>query len=380
MRRRLVALTCVLAACGGDAASSTASVPTGAPIAIADSARLQLGVISGDSILEFDRVVTPFLLSDGRVVVPLRGKSSIRVFAPDGSHQATLGRYGEGPGEFTALAGAWARGDTIEALDFMRRRIIRFLPDGSSQTIVLTGGGRTDVAIPGTAGNGWALLRIDAAGTDQRDQMSVQLFDRAGVYVREVAKVEGMLRQASPAGGISGPSPLSPRALYRLHDGTIYLAETFEPVIRAYGLAGDSTRQIRWDPGPLPDPEVALRAAIAAAVASVPVDQAETRRIALEGFPPPERVSTFWDFLVDDLGFFWIRPFDPSKNFFGIGRQGIAGAGGEWLIVSSGGAVVGSVAVPADLELMQITEDAVVGVARDELGVEYVRLHRLDRR
>src|SRR5687768_15597263 len=116
MRPALAIVTCVLAACGGDRTASTA-LPAGAPVAIADSARLQLGVISGDSILEFDRVTTPFVLADGRVVVPLRGKSVIRVFAPDGSHQATLGRYGEGPGEFTALGGAWARGDTIEALD-----------------------------------------------------------------------------------------------------------------------------------------------------------------------------------------------------------------------------------------------------------------------
>jgi hypothetical protein len=366
------------AACGGDIAPSTA-LPSGTPIAIADTARLRLGVISGDSIQEFDRVVTPFLLADGRVVVPLRGKSVIRVFAPDGSHQATLGRYGEGPGEFTALAGAWARGDTIEAIDFMERRIIRFLPDGSSQTIVLTGGGRTDVAIPGTAGDGWALLRIDAAGMGQRDQMSVQLFDRAGAYLGEAAKVEGMLRQSSSAGG-GGPSPLSPRARYVLHDGTIYLAETFDAVIRAFPPAGDSARQIRWDPGPLPDPEVALRAAIQAAVAMAPADQAEQRRILLEGFPPPERVSAFWDLLVDDRGFFWIRPFDPSKNFFGAGPQGTAGSGGEWLIVSPAGAVVGSVTVPVDLELTQITEDAVIGIARDELGVEYVRVHPLERR
>jgi hypothetical protein len=341
---------------------------------------LRLGVVAGDSIQEFDRVTTPFVLADGRVVVPLRGKSVIRVFAPDGSHQATHGRYGEGPGEFTALGGAWARGDTIEALDLRNRRIIRFLPDGSSETIVLTGGGRTDAAIPGAAGDGWAVTRIDATGTDQRDQMSVLRFDRAGAYVGEVARVEGMLRQASPAGDISGPSPLSPRARFRLHEGTIYLADTFEPVIRTFGPAGDSARQIRWAPGPLPEPELALRAAIDAAVASAPADQAQRRRIALEGFPPPERVSAFWDFLVDDLGFFWIRPFDPAKNFFGSGQQGTAGPGGDWLIVSPEGAIVGSVAVPADLELTQITENAVVGIARDELGVEYVRVHALERR
>jgi hypothetical protein len=212
----------------------------------------------------------------------------------------------------------------------------------------------------------------------QRDQMSVLLFDGRGVYVREVAKVEGMLRQNSTAGG-GGPSPLSPRARYVLHNGTIYLAETFEPVIRAFSPAGDSAPPIRWDPGPSPDPEVAFRAAIEAAVAIAPPDRVAERRSYLEGFPPPERVSVFWDLLVDDLGFFWIRPHDPSKNFFGAGAPGVEGAGGEWLIVSPEGAVVGSVAVPADLALMQVTQDAVVGIARDDLDVEYVRVYPLER-
>jgi hypothetical protein len=380
MRRSLLILTCLMAACGGDAALATA-VPTGAPVALGDSARLSLGVVTGDSLLEFDRVVTPFLLADGRVVVPLRGKSLIRVFGPDGTYQATLGRYGEGPGEFTALAGAWARGDTIEALDFMRPGIIRFLPDGSSQTIVLTGGGRTDTAI-GPVSDGWALLRFERSGVGQRDQMSVQRFDRAGAHVGEVAKMEGFLRQESSAGEISGPTPLSPRARYRVHGGTIYLADTYEPAIRAFSLAGDSTPPIHWDPGAAPALDVALATVIDAAVASFPAGQAELNRRTLEGFPPPERVSVFWDFLVDDLGFFWISPFDPAKHGFGFARGAGAqgGGGGDWLVVAPDGATVGTVALPRDLDPMQITRDAVVGIARDELDVEYVLVYPLLRR
>jgi hypothetical protein len=165
-----------------------------------------------------------------------------------------------------------------------------------------------------------------------------------------------------------------------VHDGAIYLAETLEPVIRGFGPDGDTARTIRWDPGPSPPSDAALAAAIDAAVATAPADRAETLRQDLEGFPPPERVSVFWDFLLDERGFAWIRPFDPAKNFFGVGPQGTAGPGGTWSIVSPDGAVVGSVAVPADLELVQITEDAVLGIARDELDVEYVRVYPLERR
>jgi hypothetical protein len=338
---------------------------------------VRIGAITGDSIQEFARIVTPFLLADGHLVVPDNGKSSIRVFAADGSYQATLGRYGEGPGEFTALVAAWPRGDTVEAVDFQERRIIRFLPDASSETIVLTGGGRTDLAIPGALNDGWALLRIDAAGMNQRDQVSVQRFDRSGAHQGEVAKVEGFLRQETSAGG-GGPSPLSPRPRYSIHAGTIYIAETYEPVIRTFGADG-STREIRWNPGTPLAPDVALRTAIDAAVAVVPPDQAESRRRSLEGYPPPDRVPVFWDFIVDDLGFVWIRPYNPSQHFMGVGPN-LVPTGGDWLIVSVDGVVLNTVGLPLDLEPTQITRDVVVGIVRDELGVEYVAVYPLERR
>jgi hypothetical protein len=380
MRTTLLILVCVLAACGGETDASTA-LPAGAPVAVADSARLSLGEVMGDTIQEFDRVVTPFLLADGRLVVPLNGRSLIRVFAPDGTYQATLGRYGEGPGEFTTLTSAWGRGDTIEAFDFGLRRINRFHPDGSSQTVMLTGGGRTDLAIPGGLSDGWALLRIDAAGNGQRDQWSVQRFDHAGAHVGEVAKLKGFLRQESSGADVSGPTPLSPRPRYVVHDGMIYLAETFEPVIRVFGPDGVLAREIRWDPGTLPAPDVALRVVIDATLAGAPGDQAQSRRRELEGYPPPERVSAFWDFLVDEVGFVWVRPFDASKTYLATsGPRGSGAGGGDWLILSPDGAVVNTVALPDDFEPKQITRDAVVGIARDEMDVQHVHVYPLERR
>jgi hypothetical protein len=377
-------LVLVAAACGADA-NSSAGLPAGAPVAVADSARLELGVVTGDSIQEFDRVVMPFLLGDGRLVVPLRGKSVIRVFAPDGSHQATLGRYGEGPGEFMALSSAWARGDTIEAFDGGpgggQRKIVRFLPDGSVREVRLANAPASEAVIPGTVRDGWAMFGIASASNGGRDQMIVQRFDRSGAHVGEMAHVEGMFRQQVP--GASGPNPLSPRALFRVQRGDVYVAETLDPSIRVYEVDADSARVIRWDPGPPPAIDAAMRAGIDGAVAAAPAGQAESRRRMLESFPVPDRVSAFWDFLVDDLGFVWVRPFDPSQHTLYRGAGGPlsgGGPGGEWLIIAPDGATVGMVTLPADLVPMQVTRDAVVGIARDELEVEHVRVHPLERR
>jgi hypothetical protein len=96
----------------------------------------------------------------------------------------------------------------------------------------------------------------------------------------------------------------------------------------------------------------------------------------------PDRLSVFWKFIVDDDSFIWIRSFEPLKHAAALGGLSLAGggAGGRWSILSPDGNVVGTIEVPADLEVVSITSGAVVGIARDALGVESVRVHRLERR
>jgi hypothetical protein len=235
-------------------------------------------------------------------------------------------------------------------------------------------------------GEGWATFGIDQASFAYgvRDQMVVQRFDRSGAYLGEVAHVEGFLRQLLPDGG-GGPNPLSPRARFRVQGGEVYVAETLDPSIRVYRVGADSARVIRWDPGTLPSVDAAMRAAVDAGVAAAPADKGESQRRRLESFPLPDRVSAFWDFLVDDLGFLWVRPFDPAQHSFnGNGAQtpfGGSGQGGDWVVLSPDGVVLDTIALPVDLgEPMQITRDAVVGIATDELGVQYVRVYALERR
>lgn len=51
----------------------------------------------------------------------------------------------------------------------------------------------------------------------------------------------------------------------------------------------------------------------------------------------------------------------------------------RWVVLDPDGALVGSVEVPGDLEVLEIGDDYLLGVAIDALGVEYIRVHRLNR-
>ncbi len=94
----------------------------------------------------------------------------------------------------------------------------------------------------------------------------------------------------------------------------------------------------------------------------------------------PQQLSVFWKVIVDDEGFIWVRPYEPVKHAAALGGIGRAGTGGRWSILLPTGASVGFVNLPAELEPLQITSNAVVGIWRDALGVEFVRVHSLQRK
>jgi hypothetical protein len=376
----------LLIGCGDEEEAPSVTPMPGTPMEIAAQPRLSLGVSLGDTIQEFYQMRTPFLLPGDRLAVPLEGSSEIRVFGPDGSFLQSLGRAGEGPGEFVALTSAWARGDTIEALDGDVMRITRLFPDGSTEVVRLEATGRGETAPPGAIPDGWVTVGWAGFGESGRDLWALQLFARDGRLIGEIAQIEGMARISVP--GYSGPHPLSPRAVVRVALGRVYLAETLTPRIQVLGPMGAVEREITWATQDSINPRDAL---------SLVRDSARARgdSDALDAFSEQllltdeihEKVSVFWDFMVDELGFIWIRPYEPTKHSFSFVRfygggyiVGTSGRGGRWRIFSPEGVEVGSIEVPEGLALSQITRDAVIGIRTDpNLGFESVHVHALRR-
>ena len=371
----------VTAGCGGDTSDARAAlVPLGAPVAIQPTADLDVGVLEGDPMEEFDRVTTPFLMPNGTLAVPTRGARTIRLFSPDGAFVESYGGPGEGPGEFGSLGSAWARGDTIEAYDGRLRRITRFIPGGEVEVVTIRGTPVPPDRMLGPLGDGWALTGIARITYGERDPMSVLYVSRDGAYVARLADAEGMARFRVP--GISGPHPLTPIGLFDVHAGEVYAAETLTPAIRVYDGSGTYLREIALAiDAPAPASSV-FRQVIDSAVARADEDERTATRRRLSAFPEPDRLSSFWDFIVDEAGYVWVRPYEPLVHALALGGRpgGPSGPGGNWLVISPEGAEVGRLEVPAGLELVQITSDAVVGLHRDDLGIESVRVHSLSRR
>jgi hypothetical protein len=349
----------------------------GVPVSVQDQATVSLGVLEGDSLQEFYLVVTPFLLPDGRVAVPLRSTNSIRLFSESGEYIGTFGREGQGPGEMTGLSSAWARGDTIEAFDGRQKRITRFMPDGSVDVVQIEAVPSAQGVVPGDAPNRWLFFGVASGGPDERDRWAFHWFDRQGSHVTEIVQVGGFVRQLESDGN-STLHPLSPKAFFAFHNGQAYVNESLTPSIQVFDSLGSLLREVQWTAPEATFGDV-LQAVREKALARASADALPEVRYRFETASALEP-SVVWGIIVDELGYVWIRPYDPLIHAAALGGMAGPKPGGLWRVFSPDGIELASVAMPDDLEPVQITATHVLGLARSELGVESVRVHTLTRR
>jgi hypothetical protein len=90
---------------------------------------------------------------------------------------------------------------------------------------------------------------------------------------------------------------------------------------------------------------------------------------ALDNVEVPERLPAFERLLVDD----------DAANLW-VQRTAWPGSvPAEWDVFDAEGQMLGTVQMPAGFRATQIGADFVLGVWRDEDGVEYVRMYRLSK-
>ncbi|HYH79383.1 MAG TPA: hypothetical protein VEX86_06290 [Longimicrobium sp.] len=110
-----------------------------------------IGESEGAPEYPLGHVAGALILSDTLVVVGDRGSAQIRYFSPRGIHLRTLGRTGDGPGEFRRIDWIGARGDTVVVWDSFAARATLLKPDG---TVART------VPVPAAAGDVYPSLGL----------------------------------------------------------------------------------------------------------------------------------------------------------------------------------------------------------------------------
>ena len=320
------------------------------------------------------------ILSDGNVVVGDRVEPFLKVFSADGDLLRSVGRYGEGPGEYEYVYEMdWCAPDELSVRDVDGRvhRYTRDLDYVSTDVVSLE-------AIGGGVGynqdchpNG---LQIVTGWGDFRAQFKEGLFDATApvVLLRGQAVVKnfgqrlsserlGSVRaDGSPSG--SGPHPFGRATVVALGATHVYLGSATDYEIEVYDLAGDPRPPIRWS-GPDLDYDDDLVAALAERAVSQASEQARPRlRRFYAEMPELDQLPAYDRVLVSDSDQVWVRHFVRPDA-----------VGETWFVFGPQHQLVGQLALPLRSTLWEVRGDRVVYSVLDELDVPVVRISRIER-
>lgn len=337
----------------------------------------------------FSRIVGALRLGDGRFVVADGDELRLSLYGFDDELLATLGRPGDGPGEFRRIAGLWnPGGDTIAVWDSRAQRITHLLPDG---TVIRTDRPRIGRAGGSVAGGvldtflgamedgrillSWLVLTNPGSEKVLQDRMIFGLFDSNGQFQTLLGSEPGMFRTFSDRG--SGPFVFSPfpwaavvrdTLAYTNGDGRIAF---FDPLAPEEGEVRAVTLKV--EQVSLPDAWEALDAALAQADVPGPLMAlAHATDRSLGTVPHHARM------FADDRGRLWLKEYDPATDAIPL-RGGRFVAGGRWLIYETDGNPVAYVRIPDDVAPLAVDGDNLLSIVRDELDVERFAVYTIIR-
>lgn len=335
---------------------------------------VSIGRVDGPEPYRFSRVRGAVRLRSGEIVVADFSTNQIRWFGPDGTFLRAVGRKGGGPGEFDMILGMWRmRGDSSAVFDFGNARMTVLTPGGELGRVYRPEQARALARPVGPFGDGSFLARAHWTGTERergeglhRDTILFVRWTPTGSFADSLARRPDEERYHGSVAGrsIMGAPPFARGFCVAVGEDHWYygVTETYE--IEGYSKGGELRRLIRR--------EVAERSV-------TPADAERWRTHVREVFsqvpevfqdwhgnlPLPETLPVHGDCIVDQEGNLWVAEYSLDDQPTG------------WSVFDPGGHFLGGVALPDGVRVTQIGPDFVVGVWRDALDVEQVRVYRL---
>jgi hypothetical protein len=345
---------------------------------VEEAAMLDIG---GDGEAALFQVTDAKRLRDGRIVIASAGSRELRIHGADGRLLRSLGRAGEGPGEFKSPF--WVgtlRGDSIGVWDAGLGRLTVFTPAGNYARVTpslsslglfpLAQGALADGRVLVAAGGSGAAMKL---GTASRDTQTFVILGHDGAVADTLGRFPGteMVMVGSPTTGLLiRPLPFGRQTVAAVRGARVYVATGDRYEIASYETGLGLRALIRADRPALGvtrrDIDDYRRTLV-----TLGGDAMARRREekALDDAPYPERMAPLTGLVADADGNLWAeearRPGDDR--------------GSEWTVFGPDGAARGTVRLPAGLAVKQIGRDWILGVAVDEDEVEHVRLYRLTR-
>ena len=342
---------------------------------------VSIGEREGEGPYLLHRARDAFTMPDGRIVVANTGSHELRVFDASGIHVATWGRRGEGPGEFNPLLQVhpW-RGDSLLALYSPAHHLSVLDSEGNvGRAFSLERDDsffQVEAVLPVGAIVSSDLLPRSLADGLSRPEETYRVKDAEGDMLSLLGSFPGTewFNSWSGSRGWGVEIPHAHRISTFAWGDLVAIAPNDTYEVRVFGLDGTLKRIVRRDHDLVVSTAAHIDAEIEERVARRPEEErAERRRELREDFqqiPLPETFPAFAAATADLVDHLWVREYE---------LPGEGGTNPVWTVFDPGGHILGFVETPAGLDIHEIGEDYILGLATDELGVEYIQVWSLER-
>ena len=336
-----------------------------------------------DPNAEFFRVKAALRLANELIVVANYQTRELRFFDADGSFLRVAGGVGEGPGEFSGLDTLVRFGhDSLVAYDPILRRLSIFDLQGDF--------GRTTFLPPheeasnphqfsGMLSDGSAIIYsflIDdpTSGTEEGFIRPLQLALRYlpdGATIDKIGVFTGPELNLLRSGGQSSVirQPFGRMTSFAASGDELFIFDNTTYEFQVYSASSGKLRTVvrreHQDLRITSDEIAEDRERFAVAFGKDPKVRA-TRRRAIAKVEYPETMPAYGAVLLVRSGRVWIedyrRPGDNAPN---------------WTVFERDGMIVARASTPKGLKLTDVSEDYLIGIAKDSLDVETVELYSL---
>lgn len=345
--------------------------------AVADEPILDIGTLEGEEPYQLFQVSGAVRLPDGRIVVANSGTSELRFFDRSGRYAMSVGRKGSGPGEFEGLGTVGVIGDSIAAFDWNLRRISTFALDGTflrSAQLQFPSGSPRPIGM--FADGRWLcatnmVFAPAEMSTVRRDTSAYYVFGADGALVDSLFAfpsweffIKGSERFAMARSLPFGRGPAAATSGDGFWAG---LTDRYE--LKRYASDGRLEVVMRRQHASKLVTDADIEAYKADALERIDNDnfRRQTEQLFQE-MPIPSTMPAFAGIIVDELGDLWVADYTAP-----------GAATRSWTVFDADGRMLGSFDLPGDLNVYQIGDDFILGLWRDELDVQHVRVYRLFR-
>lgn len=354
-------------------------------LAVSAEPVLHLGETDGEETLQFFNVTGGLRFSDGRIAILNSGSKTVRVFGKDGGFITEFGGSGDGPGEFRTLGSIHCLpGDTLLIWDGRRPGFSLFTSSGEfirSQRLTPPGAEQLRGVEPLPDGRlvvktyASPLTQSDDRGVGiHRDPAPLFLFDRGGELLDTVGIFPSTETAIMEVAGhtLVGAAPFPKSTWIDVKGSSVYVGTANTTEVSVFSPEGMVEAVFRH-----PEADLVLRQEDRdwyedrmTEMASTPQEEQMLGPV-LEALVFPETRAAFNDLRLDRTGRIWLRtgrdfpPLAPST---------------DWTVLSKEGVLLGTLSLPKRFEVLEFGGDYLLGVWKNEMDVEFIRLYSLENR